>query len=416
MSVATAFYAFDGNTLDLYSNHDGEVIGGAVTYVPGYIPYGRAIAFKRSTAARIRVASGFNVTSTTSFTIEGFFLLKTVQMNAILVQLNSHITMNLTDGSLSMAMGSSMSAASLSVLSTDQWHHLSFVYNADEHKARTYIDGQIQATRTLKVWNMPDNDNRSEVIIGAGFYGYIDQLAISSTAKSSAAILWDATTYAYYSFNDPSSQSKDDGPNGLNATGFNLLSTPGWFKNATNFNQTGSNLQANGFTALGTPRSAFTIALWVRAEMQAGVFLTVANAHTCLLVLGLQNEDDRLIAFFPNATASGKGVNILGDQMPKVWVHVAVTWSVENNAHLYSSGFSKGIGKEATTLNNALPESRELPMTITLGHYNGSANCQGIEGVDTSKPFIGTLDELLIFGREFNMKEVNDVVFSYPAR
>ena len=263
---------------------------------------------------------------------------------------------------------------------------------------------------------MPDNDNGSEVIIGAGFCGYIDQLAISLTAKSKAAILWDATTCGYYSFNNVLLPWQDDGPNGLNGTGFNLLSTPGWFGKAANFNRTGANLQANGFTALGTPRTAFTIALWVRAETQAGVFLTVANAYTCLLVLGLQAEDNRLVAFLPNAISSGKGLNMIGEQMPNVWVHVALTWSVENGAHLYSSGFSKGNGQAATSLNNALHESRGLPMTVTLGHYNGSANCHGIEGVNTSTPFMGTLDELLIFAREFDMKQVNDLVFSYPAR
>jgi hypothetical protein len=39
-------------------------------------------------------------------------------------------------------------------------------------------------------------------------------------------------------------------------------------------------------------------------------------------------------------------------------------------------------------------------MTITLGDYNGAANCQGIQGINTSQQFMGSLDELFVFASE----------------
>ncbi len=37
------------------------------------------------------------------------------------------------------------------------------------------------------------------------------------------------------------------------------------------------------------------------------------------------------------------------------------------------------------------------PMTVTLSDYDGIANCQGIEGINLSEKFIGSLDELYVF-------------------
>jgi hypothetical protein len=91
VSVANAFYAFDGNTLDLYSSRNGEVIGGPVSYVLGYVGYGEAIVLSQSVATQIQIIPGFNSSSVNSFTIEGFFQLKKTQLNATLVQLTPNI-------------------------------------------------------------------------------------------------------------------------------------------------------------------------------------------------------------------------------------------------------------------------------------------------------------------------------------
>jgi len=409
VSIADAFYAFDNNTLDLYFRHNGEVIGGPVSFIQGYVAYEQAIGLQQNVATKIQIQPDFNLTIDTSFTVEGFFMLSKTQLYAILVQLTPTITMNLTNGVLSLSLGSNIIIPGTLPISTDQWHHFGFVYDAIQQIARIYIDGTIDATRTsVKPEIVSDNDN-SSVIVGAGFYGYIDQLSIKLQAKTSAAISWDATTAAYYPLDVL--YTLDKGPNGINATASNIIPIYGWLYNALNFNVSDSYFQASGFTALGKPGRAFTIALWVRTEGQSGIFLTVANSYTCLLVLGLQNDtttdSNRIIAYLPNATASGDGVSMFGPKMPSVWVHVAFTWSFGNRAQLYTSAYSVGSnGNEASTLNNARGGNNSSPITVTLGHYNGTANCQGFEGIDSSEHFVGSLDELYIFGRELQQSEI----------
>ena len=47
VSVADTFYAFDGNTLDLYSLRNGIVVGGPVSYIQGYVAYGKAVVLNQ---------------------------------------------------------------------------------------------------------------------------------------------------------------------------------------------------------------------------------------------------------------------------------------------------------------------------------------------------------------------------------
>jgi len=351
VSVADAFYAFDGNVLDLYSRRNGLVVGGSVSYIQGYVAYGQAIVLNQSIATQININPAFNLSINSNFTIEAFFMLYKTQMNAVLIQLTPNIMMNLTNGTLTASLRSDIIISGTSVISTDQWHHLSFVYNAVQQIATIYIDGSVEATGSSIPTNISNNIN-STIVIGAGFQGCIDQLSISLEAKSQAVILWDATTAAYYRLD--SLWLQDSGPNGLNASASSVVPVYGWQYNALNFNASGAYFQANGFTALGTPNHPFSISLWVRSETQAGVFLTVSNPYTCLLVLGLQNDGNRIVAYLPNATATGASVNIIGPKMPTyAWVNVVFTWSSQDGAILYTSTYLQGSNSDASTLNNA---------------------------------------------------------------
>ncbi|CAF4894569.1 unnamed protein product [Rotaria sp. Silwood1] len=390
VSVANAFYAFDGNMLDLYSHRNGEVVGGSVSYVQGYVAYGQAVVLTQSIPTLISIKPNFDLNINSAFTIEGFFMLRNTQMNAILIQLTPYISLNLVNGVLVASLGPNITLAGTSVISTNQWHHFSFVCDPTQQTTTIYIDGAMEVTGSSIKSEISSNDSNSTIIIGSGFTGYIDQLSISLKAKSHQAVSWDATVVAYYPVD--LSWLLDKGPNGINATASNVIPIYGWRYNALNFKKSGASYEANGFTVLGTPYHAFSIALWVRAEAQSGVFLTVANPYTCLLVLGFQNDSNTLVAYLPNATASGRSVNIIGPQMPSnAWVHVAFTWSAENRAKLYTSSYLQGTSGEASLLNNARGDQNSSPMTITLGTYNGAANCDGIEGIPISQTFTGSI-------------------------
>ncbi|CAF3341148.1 unnamed protein product [Rotaria sp. Silwood2] len=405
ISIANAFYAFDGNLFDLYSQRNGEVVGGSISYIQGYVAYGQAIVLNQSIPTQINVKPSFDVNVSSSFTIEGFFMLRKTQLNATLIQLMPFISMNLINGVLAASLGSNITLLGTSVISTNQWHHFSFVFDSIQQITTISIDGTVEKTQSSIEPVIPLNNSKSIIIIGAGFHGYIDQLSISLKAKSRQAILWDATVAAYYPLDV--SWLLDKGPNGLNATASDVIPIYGWHFNALNFNKSGAYYEASGFTVLGTPRHAFSIALWVRAETQPGIFLTVANAYTCLLVLGFQSDSNTLVAYLPNATATGDSVNIIGPQMPSnAWVHVAFTWSTENRAKLYTSSYLQGASGEASILNNARGDHNSSPMTITLGKYNGAANCEGIQGISTSQTFMGSLDEMFVFARELQESEL----------
>lgn len=411
-SITNAFYAFDNNTLDLYSARNGEVVGGSVNYIQGYVAYGQAIGLNQSIATQINIKPSFNLTVNSNFTIEGFFMLQNAQMNAILVQLTSTIIMSLSNGILSASLGSNFTLTGTTVIELNLWHHLSFVYDAIQQIATISLDGIVEATQSSIKLEFPSNNITSAIIVGAGFQGYIDQLSILLEAKSQDQILWDATVAGYYPLD--TSWLLDSGPNGNNASAANVISIFGWRGNALNFNISGSYFQANGFTALGTPNHAFSVTVWVRSETQPGVFLTVANSYTCLLVLGLQNGNNQLVAYLPNATAVGSSVNIIGPSMPSnAWVHVAFTWSPKNRARLYTSAILQGSSNDANTLNNVRGGNNSAPMTVTLGKYNGVANCQGIQGINTTQQFMGSLDELFVFSRELQDNDLQKLSHPY---
>ena len=98
--MADAFYAFDGNLLDLYSRRNGLVVGGSVTYIQGYVAYGQAVVLDQSISTQINIIPTFNLTINSNFTIQGFFMLKKTQINAILIQLTPTIALKLTNGKL----------------------------------------------------------------------------------------------------------------------------------------------------------------------------------------------------------------------------------------------------------------------------------------------------------------------------
>lgn len=416
VSVADAFFSFDQNTQDLYNRHHATIIGGPVSYIQGYIPYGKAIVLSQSSSTYLQIASSFNLTEQTSFTVEGFFYLTKTLITADLIQLRSDIRLSLINGLLSMSMGSSnLQLNGTSVLSTHDWHHLAFIYDADQQQMRMYIDGEMDAMMLNVLSSSSNRTNGSVVLIGVGYDGYMDQLSVSLKSKSASVIQWDATTVAYYPLNWFYLQ--DSGPNGINGTAADLIGIPGWRRDSVNFNRSDAFFEGSGFTALGTPRKPFSITLWVRTETRSGIFLSVSNPSTCLLALAIQNRTNRLVAHFPNSTADGTAVTVLGPEMPlNNWVHVAVTWSIQNRAQLYTSGYLQGSDSRVDYLSNTRGGNNSLPMTVTLGKYQGTtANfCGVIDDVNTSVSFMGSLDEMYIFTRELSRTEINATLQQLP--
>ncbi|CAF0898593.1 unnamed protein product [Adineta steineri] len=73
------------------------------------------------------------------------------------------------------------------------------------------------------------------------------------------------------------------------------------------------------------------------------------------------------------------------------------------------------VGVGATTLNNVRGGNNSAPMTVTLGNYSGSANCQGIQGVNISQTFMGSLDEVFVFAREAQQGDLQQIIQTLPS-
>jgi hypothetical protein len=97
------------------------------------------------------------------------------------------------------------------------------------------------------------------------------------------------------------------------------------------------------------------------------------------------------------------------------WVNVVFTWSSQNRANLYTSSYLQGSNPDASSLNNARGGNNSLPMTITLGTYNGSVNCNGIQGVNESQQFRGSLDEVYVFSRELQVSDIQQLIQPLPT-
>lgn len=409
LSSANAFYSFDNHVLDLHGVRDGAIIGGSVSYDVGYIGYGKSIVFNQSVIPTcLSVTPGFVLSVNSNFTIEGFFMLYRLKMNATLVQLTPWVALKIVDGFLSVSLSSDRVLTGPQNLSNRDWHHFGLVYNGAEQSVKLFIDGSLELSSFAVPLQISLMDLNATMIIGADYQGRIDQLAISLRVKPDEEIVWDATAMTYHSFDN--AVTFDKGPHGQNATLINPTFVSGWRGDALNFNASNSSYRIDHLSALSIPLQSFSIALWLRAESEPGIFLTVSSPSICLLVLGIAADDNALIAYLPNATAGGQAVRIHGPSLPPFhWTHISFTWSVDNRARLYGTIYLHPGGSEANTLNNARTHDQHRePMSVILGEFDETGPCRGIQedSVNTMKQFKGSLDELYVFTRELDKDDL----------
>jgi hypothetical protein len=78
-----------------------------------------------------------------------------------------------------------------------------------------------------------------------------------------------------------------------------------------------------------------------------------------------------------------------------------------------SSAHLQGSFNNANTLNNARGGNYSSPMTATLGIYNDSANCQGIQGINMTQQFMDSLDEVFVFSHELQDNDLETLSNPY---
>lgn len=401
-SVAYAFYPFDFDTLDLYCRRDGYVEGGPAKYVEGFLPTGKALFLDQSQPTRVRVNNTFNL-STNGFTLQMFINVQNYSRTTSILRFSSDLALNIKNGFIEFILSSNTYMTTYSPITLNTWIHLTVMFDSTGMYANIYLDG-ISAGQLGYIIPTTSNNGNITLIIGDGFQGYIDQLAISQIAKSRDEILWDATVAVYYPLDGRSNAwLLDYGPNIVNGSSGSVSTIPGKIRDALNFTNYGSFFQTPALMPLTMKDRSITIAFWLQLIQPSGIILTVGNTDTCLLAIGVRDSDQRLVVYLPNATNNNASVTMIGSKlMQNQWTHIVFSWSKEYQAQLYRNTNLDIRDANVVKLNRMTIE----PMFISVGLHRSKKSC--VEGVafNTTTQFTGAVDELYVFSRELQVDEI----------
>jgi hypothetical protein len=173
---------------------------------------------------------------------------------------------------------------SSSILQSNTWYHVAFVYDNNQRQKFIYIDGNLNIQSATGVG--PYLGTSGPITIGgADIYGSLgvpyltglmDHLTVSTRAKTACEILNDATLAAYFPFDG---SFTDAGPNFLTTTSSGASFTSGFVNEAAYLSGSGSYIQISGLTGLGRTNYPFSIAFWIYS-ITAGVLVHVHSIST----------------------------------------------------------------------------------------------------------------------------------------
>ena len=268
-----------------------------------------------------------------------------------------------------------------------------------------YLNGVLDGSKTT---GNPYQGQSGNITIGstavgtASSYwnGILDQLTISSRAKTAFEILNDASLIIHLPFD---TTFNDIGPNSLSVTynlqGNNGLSwVTGRVNQALNLNASISYVESCGILPLGL-NQAYSMAMWVNPSFQGGTLLHIASASGgsgawCLPMIGFNSNGSVVVQAW-----NGAVVSVVGSILPiNAWTHIVKTWSPTNGLQLYINGglFSSAVISSFSSSN--------LRMCVLLATSGLGTNCQTSQIVTGS--YSGAIDEVYVYSRELTAAEV----------
>ncbi|CAF1276070.1 unnamed protein product [Didymodactylos carnosus] len=415
-TVISAYWSFDGNANDLYGNYSGSLVGSASYGSVGNTFFGTGQMFTMSSSnsyMQVPASLYFNLNSI-SFTFEAYIYLNSISGDQpIFGQCTSTTSTNqclfLIVRSSKLYMGFNYNdLLGTTTLSASTWYHVAFVYNYQTFQQIIYIDGIQDAVRSSTT---PYLGNNGSITIGYSllitsqtyFYGYIDNVALTTRAKSATELLNDATQIWYFSFDQPSVYY-DQGPNRLNSSNVvSLTSVSGKVNQGIRITTTSSYFQTLGYPYTGYPTNKpLTFAMWINpTSINSGILLHISSTQ-----YGYSNQQELL-----GLTLSGQIVAQIYSYTPlngypavigpfislNVWTHIAYTLSTTNGLTLYVNGVSQGSTGTITSYYLA-----NTVMYITLGYSFGYQN----NYIFYSTGFQGSFDEFYGYRRELSAAEI----------
>ena len=212
---------------------------------------------------------------------------------------NKCLSLSVTNNRLRLSFyNNDLSGTTILTSSSTRWRHVAFVYDYTARQQSIYLDGILEATTgTSGIAVDPYQGSSGEITIGrivniSSFDGSIDQLKISSGAKTACQIFNDAFLIAYYPF-DTSTSYLDVSNNVVHGTAVSLITLTGRVNQAYSFQYSYSYFQSLAFSSYSSSES-FSIALWVKPYFVNGGTLihlsqNIDGSTNCFDLLGFSS-------------------------------------------------------------------------------------------------------------------------------
>jgi hypothetical protein len=376
-----------------------------------FVGYGRAILFTPLSNQSVLVTAFLNLSST-SFTIEAWINpTSTTGDRGIFGQCqcstcaNQCLYLILRSGRLYISFTSNDLSGS-TTLTTGVWYHIAFVYNYQTQQQILYVNGVQDAIKSNAAAYQGTNGSiqigSTQVYSTTNYFnGYIDNLNITTQAKSATDVLRDGSLVAYYSFDLPN-PSFDNGPNRLNGTSLSTVTTTGRVNQAMRITGASSCFQIYGLYQVPTgvtSNKPFSISMWINPTSGLNctfvqLFSSVTGA--CVNLLGISASSLTAAQLFVQSSNNGPSLMTGPFVTQNTWTHISLTFSTANGYTLYVNGIVFGatgtIGTYSTS--NAFAY-------LFIGY--SSYSC-GSAGVNT--PYQGSIDEVYIHSRELAQSDV----------
>lgn len=165
-------------------------------------------------------------------------------------------------------------------LNANQWYHVAFVYDQAASEQRVYLNGILDGSRKS---NASYAGGENHIILGpllmmsniTFLNGYIEKITFDSYVKTESELLTDATSVAYYPFDN---SYLDAGPDHVDNTlpVSTTFYANGHLHQALLFNsETSAYFRIIGLFYLGLVNYPFSISLWISPFSSSGTILQV---------------------------------------------------------------------------------------------------------------------------------------------
>ena len=401
--INSAYWPFDNDATDSFGTYNGTLTNGAVLSNSTYFGYGSNLMLNSTVNQSVLVASPYFNLSSASFTVEAWIYGRTFTGdNAVFAQCQCSSCQDqclfLIIRNARMYMGFTLDdVVGITSLSTTTWTHVAFVYDTSTRTQSLYLQGVLDNSRTAS--NHYQGVSGS-IVIGSShlsassFNGYIDNVKLTTRAKSASEVLDAASIVVYYSF-DGGSLAQDMGPNQMNGTAYNSALVTGRVGQGLAFSGSLSYLAIYGFFQLGQSNRAFSFALWIYPYSVAGGTLvrkvvTAPSTGWCQNMMGLTVSGQ--ITFYTN----GGSAQITGPFISTMrWTHIIYTYSSTNGQTMYINGV-----QYARTGAITFSSSGSID-TLMLGYdYSSCSPYPNAGGY-----FLGAIDEFYVYRRELTASD-----------